>query len=79
MKSKYPDIEVVGSQYEEIDAVTKKVSEKDSFKIGETNVSVLFTPCHTKGHVQYFVEGDNEKALFSGDTLFIAGKIETFG
>jgi hydroxyacylglutathione hydrolase len=75
MKKQFPDIEVVGSKYEEIDAITKKVSEADSFKIGQTDVRVLFTPCHTRGHVQYFVEdkSNNEFALFSGDTLFIAG------
>jgi hydroxyacylglutathione hydrolase len=75
MKKKFPEIEVVGSKYEEIDAVTKKVAESDTFKIGNTDVHVLFTPCHTKGHVQYYVEdkANKEYALFSGDTLFIAG------
>ncbi|KAL0476649.1 mitochondrial hydroxyacyl-glutathione hydrolase [Acrasis kona] len=75
MAKKFPGIEIVGSTYEAVDGVNKKVSEKTTFKIGNTNVKVLFTPCHTKGHVQYLLEDEQNKeyALFSGDTLFIAG------
>lgn len=33
------------------------------------------TPCHTKGHVCYYVShpGDVNRILLTGDTLFIAG------
>lgn len=41
------------------------------------NVRTLFTPCHTTGHICYYVTvGPNEseeKAVFTGDTLFISG------
>ena len=42
-------------------------------KIGDVSVDVLFTPCHTKGHVLYHAKSDDTAtgALFSGDTLFI--------
>lgn len=36
----------------------------------------LFTPCHTKGHMCYFMWEDGSldaPALFSGDTLFVGG------
>jgi hydroxyacylglutathione hydrolase len=49
---------------------TKEVGENDEFTIGETTVRVLFTPCHTPGHVCYLV-GDLH--VFTGDTLFVSG------
>jgi hydroxyacylglutathione hydrolase len=33
----------------------------------------LHTPCHTQDSVCYFLEHDGSKAVFTGDTLFIAG------
>jgi len=58
-----------------IPAMTKKVTEGDTFKIGEINVKVYFTPCHTTGHVLYECQHKSSPnaALFTGDTLFIGG------
>ncbi|KAG8317487.1 hypothetical protein J6590_026641 [Homalodisca vitripennis] len=37
-------------------------------------VECLHTPCHTKGHICYVVKPKNQsQAVFTGDTLFIAG------
>ena len=33
----------------------------------------LHTPCHTQDSVCYFLEHEGSKAVFTGDTLFIAG------
>jgi hydroxyacylglutathione hydrolase len=33
----------------------------------------LHTPCHTQDSVCYFLEHKDEKVVFTGDTLFIAG------
>ena len=34
----------------------------------------IFTPCHTKGHICYYVEDANrEHVIFTGDTLFQGG------
>jgi hydroxyacylglutathione hydrolase len=43
--------------------------------LGSLKVKCLFTPCHTTGHICYFVESpnDNRLSVFTGDTLFIAG------
>ena len=41
-----------------------------------SQTSVIATPCHTKGHVVFFVEPQGPgavPALFSGDTLFVGG------
>ncbi|GAB6021426.1 hypothetical protein CHUAL_004035 [Chamberlinius hualienensis] len=59
-----------------IGALTNKVNHGDEFKIGNLNVKCLFTPCHTSGHICYYVTSQNESespAVFTGDTLFIGG------
>ena len=36
----------------------------------------MFTPCHTTGHICYYVTSSNEAiapCVFTGDTLFISG------
>ncbi|RPA79727.1 Metallo-hydrolase/oxidoreductase [Ascobolus immersus RN42] len=47
-----------------------------TFKIGEDiNATVLYTPCHTQDAICYYLEDakTGEKAVFTGDTLFIGG------
>lgn len=57
-----------------IGALTDKVKQGDTLKIGNLNVTCYHTPCHTSGHICYFVEGPKgEKAVFTGDTLFLGG------
>jgi len=57
-----------------IPALTNKVKEGDTFNVGTLKIKVLFTPCHTAGHVLYLVDsGKAPLALFTGDTLFIGG------
>lgn len=57
-----------------IGALTDKVTQGDTFKIGSLQVDCLFTPCHTSGHICFYVTGPNgEKAVFTGDTLFLGG------
>ncbi|CAH3044302.1 unnamed protein product, partial [Porites lobata] len=55
-----------------IGALNKKVGHGDQLKIGNLNVKCLFTPCHTSGHICYVVNG-KPNAVFTGDTLFVAG------
>jgi len=57
-----------------IPGLTNKVKHGDKLQLGGTDVEVLFTPCHTSGHVLFLAGNDaSPKALFSGDTLFIGG------
>ena len=59
-----------------IPALDSKVKHDDSFKLGNLLVSCLFTPCHTTGHICYFVRPENDSCapvVFTGDTLFISG------
>jgi len=58
-----------------IGAMTNKVAHNDQFKIGDLSVKCLFTPCHTSGHICYYVTGDEgeQPLVFTGDTLFVGG------
>lgn len=52
------------------------VKEGDTFKIGQDiDVRCLHTPCHTQDSICFFIEDKktNERGVFTGDTLFLAG------
>lgn len=71
----FPGLKVYGGD-DRVDAITKKVSHSHSFKLGSLGVKCLFTPCHTTGHICYYVTKENSSepsAVFTGDTLFVAG------
>jgi hydroxyacylglutathione hydrolase len=51
--------------------ITNLVDEGDTISIGQHQGRFLFIPCHTSGHVA--LHFPQEKAVFTGDTLFIAG------
>ncbi|XP_060757600.1 hydroxyacylglutathione hydrolase, mitochondrial [Neoarius graeffei] len=70
-----PGLTVYGGD-DRIGALTKKVTHYNTFKVGSLNVKCLFTPCHTSGHICYFVtseKGSETPAVFTGDTLFVGG------
>ena len=52
----------------EIDILLKDGQE---FKIGSLNFKTIFIPGHTSGHIAFFSE--EEKVVFTGDTLFSLG------
>lgn len=70
-------VAVVGGANDGIPAVTQKVKEGDSVQVGGLSVEVIDAPCHTRGHVLYKVHHPQHPkdgvALFTGDTMFIAG------
>jgi len=51
------------------------VSEGDFIMVGAVKVGVLYTPCHTPGHVTFVAESSDggPKCVFTGDTLFVGG------
>ncbi|XP_046402364.1 hydroxyacylglutathione hydrolase, mitochondrial isoform X2 [Ischnura elegans] len=68
-----PQLCVMGGD-DRIEALTKKVSHGEEFNLGSLSVRCLSTPCHTSGHICYYVSGANHPpVVFTGDTLFIAG------
>lgn len=68
------NIKVVGGDAN-IASLTDKVTHGDSLQVGGLRINCLLTPCHTRGHICYFVEDESESspAVFTGDTLFSAG------
>jgi len=65
-------IPVIGGK--DCDQVSSTPSHNSTFKIGEgIKVTALHTPCHTQDSICYLFEDGDEKVVFTGDTLFIAG------
>lgn len=66
-------IEVVSSAYdkERIPGVTKTVDHGESIQVLGESVQCLMVPGHTLGAVSYYFA--QAKAVFTGDTLFLAG------
>ncbi|KOB66471.1 putative hydroxyacyl glutathione hydrolase [Operophtera brumata] len=71
----HPGLTVYGGDVR-IGALTSKVEHNTTFNVGNMTVQCLFTPCHTSGHICYFVttpEEGNDPIVFTGDTLFLGG------
>lgn len=60
-----------GDDQGRIPALTDGVREGDQILIGKMLARVIFVPAHTSGHIAYYFE--QERAVFTGDTLFAAG------
>ncbi|KAJ4970417.1 hypothetical protein NE237_003516 [Protea cynaroides] len=75
MKQLVPGIKVYGGSLDNVKGCTDKLENGDKLTLGaDVNILSLHTPCHTKGHISYYVTSKEENpAVFTGDTLFIAG------
>ncbi|GFE53663.1 hydroxyacylglutathione hydrolase [Babesia ovis] len=77
MARQIPDIPVYGSSYEQVPGVTKGLVDGEVLRIGNLDVKCIRAPCHTIGHMMYYVSNPadptTQPLLFTGDTLFIAG------
>jgi hydroxyacylglutathione hydrolase len=64
---------IVGPKVEacNIPGIDVEVSEGDSVAVGNSNLLVIETPGHTRGHVSYIFPEDG--IVFVGDTLFSVG------
>jgi hydroxyacylglutathione hydrolase len=69
-------LEVYGAD-DRIGGLTKKIGDNSKIDLGSLTITCLYTPCHTTGHICYYVPASNgimdKPAVFTGDTLFIAG------
>ncbi|XP_031498433.1 hydroxyacylglutathione hydrolase cytoplasmic-like isoform X1 [Nymphaea colorata] len=76
MKELVPGVRVLGGSFDNVHGCTDRLEHGDKISLGrDVNILALHTPCHTKGHICYFVTGKEEEdpAVFTGDTLFVAG------
>lgn len=69
----FPGLKVYGHKRDKdrTPAITNLVDEGDTMQIGNLTARFLFIPCHTNGHIA--LHFPREKAVFTGDTLFVAG------
>ena len=72
MAKLFPKIPIYGG--DERIHMTKQVKDGDVIDMAEgVTIKVFSSPCHTRGHVLYYVEGDETNVVFTGDTLFVGG------
>lgn len=70
----YPDLPIIAGKDSPL--VTYTPSHEEIIDLGDDlTITALHTPCHTQDSVCYYVvDGkSNERAIFTGDTLFISG------
>lgn len=70
------NLRIIGPKYDDIPFIDEKVGDNSIVKLGQLKVKVLETPCHTKGHISYYIDGDDQNKqpiVFTGDTLFRGG------
>jgi hydroxyacylglutathione hydrolase len=68
--------EIYGGVGDGVEACSKEVDHGDVITVGNIKVTVLATPCHTQGHISFFIdqqENVEQPAVFSGDTMFVGG------
>lgn len=74
---KFPHLKVIGGK--QCQSVSTTPAHGETWKIGERiNVTALHTPCHTQDSICYFLEDGNQRAVFTGDTLFTGGTGDFF-
>ena len=68
-----PGLKVYGARGEagRIPAMTEEVDNGSEISVGPIRSRVIGIPAHTSGHIAYYFP--ELKAVFTGDTLFIAG------
>jgi hydroxyacylglutathione hydrolase len=68
-----PGLRVYGSADDapRIPGITDRVRDRDDVAVGPLRGRILLIPAHTSGHVAYHFP--DERAVFTGDTLFAAG------
>ncbi|KAF9767117.1 hypothetical protein IL306_000367, partial [Fusarium sp. DS 682] len=69
-----PKLDIIGGK--DCEGVTKTPGHGETFKLGDITFKGVHTPCHTQDSICFFVEDGKDKAVFTGDTLFIGGKSE---
>ncbi|KAJ4056162.1 Cytoplasmic glyoxalase II [Fusarium oxysporum] len=66
-----PKLDIIGGK--DCEGVTKTPGHGETFKLGDITFKGVHTPCHTQDSICFFVEDGKDKAVFTGDTLFIGG------
>ena len=70
------ELPIIGGK--DCEAVNTTPADGEGFPFGRIKVKGLHTPCHTQDSICFFMEDGNDRAVFTGDTLFIGGKPGSF-
>nr|CAD2172195.1 unnamed protein product [Meloidogyne enterolobii] len=75
LKSKKSDVKIYGGDAKRIKSIDYVVEDNEEIEFGNLKIRALKTPCHTSTHICYYItdEAENQKCVFTGDTLFIGG------
>jgi len=68
-----PNLKIYGGSTDEVSGCTIPVEHNHRLNIGNIQVTCLLTPGHTMGHICYYCHTENDRVVFTGDCLFIAG------
>jgi len=60
MKKQFPGLEVHGGAHDLIPGCTHPIQDQEKFELQGMNFHCFHTPCHTKGHILYYVTTDKE-------------------
>ncbi|KAI0167110.1 hydroxyacylglutathione hydrolase [Hypoxylon sp. FL1284] len=66
-----PSLPIIGGR--NCQSVTKTPADGEAWKLGDIAVKGFYTPCHTQDSICWFLQDGNDKAVFTGDTLFHGG------
>lgn len=55
--------------------VDKVLKDKETTNVGKHELQAFETPGHSKGSLCYYLTGHEKKILFTGDTVFLRGKL----
>ncbi|KAF4338980.1 hydroxyacylglutathione hydrolase [Fusarium beomiforme] len=66
-----PKLEIIGGK--DCEGATKIPSHGEIFKLGNIAITCIHTPCHTQDSICFFFQDGDQKAVFTGDTLFTGG------
>jgi hydroxyacylglutathione hydrolase len=73
IKVLHPNLEIVGSLIDNVEGCTTFVEDGQMINVSGIAIRCILTPGHTMGHMSYYAEHNNEKAVFTGDCLFVGG------
>ncbi|CAM9627226.1 unnamed protein product, partial [Laminaria digitata] len=73
MAAKIPGLEIVGGEKDRVQGCTNTVRDGDTINVGSIAVKCMHTPGHTLGHICFYATEGEQKAVFTGDTLFVGG------
>ena len=67
----FPGLHIYGTKYEPIPCITHPVGDGDEFTLGSLRLKTMYTPCHTSGHVVFYVTGreGTHPIIFTGEGI----------